>query len=61
MSLWHALAKPFRRRSFALNELDLKLRRYLDFKGGYFIEAGANNGLRQSRSQQMQLIIVTEI
>lgn len=50
MSLWKSLAGKFRRRSFSLNELDLKLKPYLDFKGGYFIEAGANNGLRQSNT-----------
>jgi FkbM family methyltransferase len=38
------------RRSFALNDLDLLLRPYLPEKPGFFVEAGANNGLRQSNS-----------
>lgn len=37
-------------RSVALNQLDLKLRRYVDFEGGFFIEAGANDGIRQSNT-----------
>lgn len=41
---WH------RKKSRALNELDVKLRRFLDFDGGFFVEAGANNGLTQSNS-----------
>ena len=34
----------------ALNELDRKLRKYVDFTGGSFIEAGGNDGLSQSNS-----------
>jgi FkbM family methyltransferase len=34
----------------ALNNLDHKLKHYLDFRGGYFIEAGANDGLTQSNT-----------
>lgn len=34
----------------ALNELDRKLQKYLDFDGGFFIEAGGNDGLSQSNS-----------
>lgn len=41
---------PRRRRSYALNDLDLKLQPYLDFDGGFFIEAGANDGLSQSNT-----------
>lgn len=39
-----------RRRSFALNELDLKLEAFIDFDGGFFIEAGANDGVKQSNT-----------
>jgi FkbM family methyltransferase len=34
----------------ALNELDKKLARYLDVRDGFFVEAGANDGLRQSNT-----------
>lgn len=34
----------------ALNELDRKRRKHLDHDGGTFIEAGANDGLRQSNT-----------
>lgn len=34
----------------ALNDLDHKLKKYLDFENGTFIEAGANDGLSQSNS-----------
>lgn len=37
-------------RSFALNELDLKLRQWIDFRRGFFIEAGANDGVTQSNT-----------
>jgi FkbM family methyltransferase len=37
-------------RSYALNELDLKLLPYLDRRGGFFIEAGANDGVTQSNT-----------
>lgn len=33
-----------------LNDLDRKLSRYLDFRGGFFIEAGANDGYTQSNT-----------
>lgn len=36
--------------SFALNSLDLKLKPYLNFRNGFFIEAGANDGLRQTNT-----------
>lgn len=34
----------------SLNDLDRKLQRYLDFRGGFFIEAGANDGYTQSNT-----------
>lgn len=34
----------------ALNDLDHKLRKYLDFENGTFIEAGGNDGLSQSNT-----------
>jgi FkbM family methyltransferase len=34
----------------ALNDLDRKLERHLDFDGGVFVEAGANDGIEQSNT-----------
>jgi len=34
----------------SLNDLDQKLAKYLDFQGGFFIEAGANDGYSQSNT-----------
>ena len=34
----------------ALNDIDRKLEKYLDWEGGFFIEAGANNGFTQSNT-----------
>lgn len=51
MNLGAKLLRPLcKRRSYALNELDRKLSRYLDFDGGFFIEAGANDGIQQSNT-----------
>ena len=37
-------------RSFALNQLDLRLQPYIDFRNGFFIEVGANDGVSQSNT-----------
>ena len=37
-------------RYYGLNELDRKLERHLDFDGGTFVEAGANDGVNQSNT-----------
>lgn len=64
MKLGSALCRPLgrmRRAAFeafgsdrysrmALNELDRKLERHLDFDDGFFVEAGANDGLAQSNT-----------
>ena len=39
-----------RKRSFALNDIDRKLKPYLNFKNGFFIEAGANDGITYSNT-----------
>ena len=39
-----------KRQSFGLNRLDWKLEKYVDFNHGFFIEAGANNGIKQSNT-----------
>ena len=38
------------KQSFALNQIDLKLKTHLDFRNGFFVEAGANNGVEQSNT-----------
>lgn len=38
------------RHYYGLNELDKKLEAYVDFDGGFFVEAGANNGEAQSNT-----------
>jgi hypothetical protein len=35
------------KKSFALNLLDVKLRRYIKKRRGFFVEAGANDGIRK--------------
>jgi len=38
----------------ALNGIDRKLERYLSFDGGYFVEAGANDGYTQSNTYYLE-------
>ena len=38
----------------ALNGLDRKLQAYLDYRDGFFIEAGANDGLTQSNTYWLE-------
>lgn len=38
------------KRYYGLGELDQKLEAWLDYDGGYFVELGANNGLKQSNT-----------
>ncbi len=44
------LGIPYWCRKPALNDLDNKLSKYLNFRNGFFIEAGGNNGIRQSNT-----------
>jgi len=67
MSGWKRWARRCRRRLWesvgsdrfsrpALHELDRKLERYLDFDGGFFIEAGANDGFEQSNTYYFEAL-----
>ena len=54
---WRHFARPLyeafgsdRYSHLAIFDLDHKLKKYLDFKGGSFIEAGGNDGLTQSNT-----------
>ena len=38
-------------KSYALMGMDLKLKNYLNFQDGFYIEAGANDGVRQSNTK----------
>jgi FkbM family methyltransferase len=49
--LRNALLKDlFHLRYFSLNGIDKKLERYLDYKDGYYVELGANDGVNQSNT-----------
>ena len=45
----------FVRHSFALNDLDLKIEKYLPQKNGFFIELGANNGVSQTNTLRLEI------
>jgi FkbM family methyltransferase len=51
---WRALFMRRTRRYYSLNELDIKLSKYLDFDKGVFVEAGANDGIRQSNTYYLE-------
>jgi len=40
--------------SYGRNGLDLRLREYLDFTGGTFVEAGAYDGLAESNTALLE-------
>jgi FkbM family methyltransferase len=55
LSRFMGLLRPDRtRESYGLAGLDLKLLPYLDFRRGFFIEAGANDGLTQSNTYYLE-------
>ena len=39
-----------KKRSYALGNIDFQLKKYINFKRGFFIESGANDGLTQSNT-----------
>jgi FkbM family methyltransferase len=47
--IWRMQSR-FGRKSFALDELDKKLEPYIKKHGGFFVEAGANDGISQSNT-----------
>jgi len=47
---WRTIFLRRRAERFALDDLDRKLEKYLDFDNGIFVEAGANDGIRQSNT-----------
>jgi FkbM family methyltransferase len=46
----HKLASFACRKSYSLYEIDRQLRPYLNFQRGFFVEAGANDGMKQSNT-----------
>ena len=44
------ILKKLLKKSYARNELDLKLKKYLNFSDGFFIELGAHDGITQSNT-----------
>lgn len=42
--------KIFFKKYYALNAIDKKMLKYIDYNNGYYIECGANDGLRQSNT-----------
>lgn len=43
-----------RRNKMALNDIDTKLSKYLNFNNGFFVELGANDGVRQSNTYYLE-------
>lgn len=51
---WRTIFLRRRQERFALNDLDRHLEKYLDFDNGVFVEAGANDGIRQSNTLYLE-------
>ena len=51
---WRALFMRRTQRYYSLNELDIKLSKHLDFDKGVFVEAAANDGIRQSNTYYLE-------
>jgi FkbM family methyltransferase len=49
------LARRFGKVYFGLNKLDEKISHFLDYKNGYFVELGANDGIQQSNTKHLEL------
>lgn len=48
------IKQKFTRATWALNQLDSQLSRYLNFRSGFYIELGANDGLKQSNTMFLE-------
>lgn len=55
MKLLNRIGFPNIEKSFALNQLDLKLKKFMNFSYGFFIETGANDGKNQSNTLYFEL------
>ena len=42
--------KNLRKNYYGHHELDRKLKKYLNYKNGFFVELGANDGIKQSNT-----------
>jgi FkbM family methyltransferase len=49
------LARRFGKVYFGLNKVDEKISNFFDYKYGYFIELGANDGIQQSNTKHLEL------
>lgn len=49
-SIFRRIRRRFEPPSYSLGELDRKLLRWIDYRRGFFIEAGANDGIAQSNT-----------
>lgn len=49
------IARIFGKYYFGLNNLDAQLSQILNFKNGYFVELGANDGITQSNTKHFEL------
>ena len=45
----------FKDHYYAINNLDKKLEKYVNYDGGFFVELGANNGISQSNSLYFEI------
>lgn len=55
------LRLPFKKKKpvsayFGLNELDRKIEKYMDYDNGFYVELGANDGIRQSNTYYFEKI-----
>jgi FkbM family methyltransferase len=47
--------RVFKKRRFALNYLDVLIEPFMDYRNGFFIEVGANDGSRQSNTRYFEM------